>query len=217
MKAAVRAAARAFTAQYEGCVSEMYVDVLGLVTCAIGNLVDPMPAVLGLPWIRRADGQPATAAEIAAEWQEVKSSKIPWYPHRGPRPIYLADDGINTLFFRRLDANDRILANRWPNWDQWPADAQLGAHSCAWAAGGAWRAPAFDAAVGRLDFQTCAGAPGDANNDLGCRGQAWLNDAGNPGLRPRNLANKVLFWNAAVVLNDGRDPEVLYFPTALDG
>jgi hypothetical protein len=219
MRASVRAGARAFDSLFEGSVAEMYVDVLGIVTCGIGNRIDygsPDPA-RSLGWVRRSDGQPASQSEIVSEWHAVKDGKLAWYHGRPPRPIYLSEPALSALFFQKLDANEQILAKRWRNWDQFPADAQLGCHSDGWAAGPLWKAPALDRDAGVLDFQRFAGPPGDANTDPFCRGDAWLNDDGNPGLRPRNLANKTLFWNAAVVLNDGRDPDVLYYPVELDG
>jgi hypothetical protein len=217
MRPAVAAAFTGFTAQFEGIVPEMYTDVLGLVTTGIGNLIDPVAAALYLPWTRRSDGGLASAAEVAAEWGAVKTGKLAWYPRRAPRPLFLTSAAVSALVARRLNANEVFLAKRWPNWAQWPADAQLAAHSCAWAAGPAWHAPAFDTAVGQLHFYTCAGAQGDAGADPSCRGEAWLNDTGNPGLRPRNLANKALFTNAAVVILDGYDPDTLVWPTQLDG
>ncbi len=46
-----------------------------------------------------------------------------------------------------------------------------------------------------------------------------MNEAGNPGLHPRNLANAVLFSNAAVVLageaQRGYQRSTLYYPRAL--
>lgn len=206
-----------FTAQYEGVVPEMYVDVKGLVTFGIGNLGDPLVLAYGANWTRRSDGQSASKTDVATEWAAVKTGKLAWYKGRPPRPLYLTPAEITRIVTAKLLVNEGYLARRWPNWAVLPADFQLGAHSCAWAAGAGWRAPAFDAAVATLDFHAIAGPPGDAQNDATCRGQGWLNDTGNAGLRPRNLANKVLFQNAAVVVSDGYDPFQLYWPKALDG
>lgn len=49
----------------------MYLDVRGLVTTGIGNLIDPKEVALPLPWLK--EGEPATADEISAEWDFVKS------------------------------------------------------------------------------------------------------------------------------------------------
>ena len=125
----------------------------------------------------------------------------------------LSAASVASLTTQRLLKNEAYLARRWASWNDWPADAQLGAHSIAWAAGPAWVAPHFDAAVTVIPagFAVCAGPPGDANLDVTKRGEAWLRDGSglvgpggcsadiNPGLRPRNLANKVLFLNASRV------------------
>jgi hypothetical protein len=204
-----------FTAPLEGAVHSMYADVKDLVTCGYGDLIDPMVAARSLPWVYRASGLPASQSDIAMEWHRVKDGKLS-YGTFTPN-LVLTDAAVTDLVLAKLDHNELYLSRRWSNWDQWPADGQLMAHSCAWAAGAAWHAPLFDLAAEKLDFGTIAGPPGNANTDPSCRGAAWLNDAGNPGLRPRNLKNKSLAWNAKVVLADGRDPEVLYWPITMDG
>jgi len=195
----------------------MYVDVLGLVTCGIGNLIDPLGHdTLALGWVHTSDGSPATEQEIVAEWQAVKAGKI----HAWPRPLMLPPAALERLFFSRLDQNEAYLARRFARWNDFPADAQLGTHSCAWAAGSHWAAPRFDAAAAIVTsdgFRACAGTAGTDGNDPSLRGEAWLRDDGNPGLRPRNLANQWLFQNAAVVLADSYDPDQLVWPTHLDG
>src|SRR5580704_1499007 len=44
-----------FSKQFEGRVGWMYLDVKGLVTIGVGNLIDPLPAAVGLPFVHRAD------------------------------------------------------------------------------------------------------------------------------------------------------------------
>lgn len=233
MRQSVRDSFRPFTTSFEGEVPEMYTDVLGLVTCGIGNLIDPLPAALSLPWIHRASGTPATMAEVSEEWRAVKFGKLHWYKGRPPRAIVLSPEGLSEVFMRRFEANEQYLARRWALWNLWPADAQMGAHSNAWAAGSGWQAPAFDMFVRNASgdgFRSCAGKAGYDPNDPSNRGAAWLRDTRpeddargvhgptlNPGLRPRNMANQTLFQNAAVVLASGFDPERLYWPMQLDG
>ncbi len=65
--------------------------------------------------------------------------------------------------------------------------------------GPAFHAPLFSAAVKEQDFTTAAK-------------ESHMNDAGNRGLIPRNRANALLFENAAAVLEDGGDVDVLYWP-----
>lgn len=205
MRDAVRAAVRGFTDRFESTVPWMYLDVRGLVTVAIGNLIDPLPLAIGLPFLH-GDGSPATREEIAAEWGRVKSFQSRasagggWF--REVTTLHLAADGIARVFQSRLNLNEVYLRRRFAGYDAWPADAQLGVISMAWAEGPAFDFPRFEAAALKQDFSTCS---------LECH----MADATNPGLRPRNLATAVLFANAAAVLASGDDPEVLHYPTQL--
>jgi hypothetical protein len=75
----------------------------------------------------------------------------------------------------------------------------------------------LDAALASGNWDAAAGPVGDANAFPACRGHAWLDDTGNPGLRPRNLAVKLLLENAACVasLSQVYDPNTLYWPSRL--
>ena len=231
MRPSVLAAFWNFTVRLEGYDDEPYCDILGLVTVSVGCLVDPLSLALGLPWLHRADDSPATTAEISAVWDAIKVADlpsrrlVPGDPPRQPCTLYLTPEACASLVTTRLRQNEVYLARRWSNWASWPADAQLGAHSCAWAAGALWRAPHFDAEAATLDFASIAGPDGDANADFACRGDSWLCDSPvgyqnasittNPGLRRRNLQNKLLFTNAARVLKAGTDPDVLHWPASV--
>jgi hypothetical protein len=70
--------------------------------------------------------------------------------------------------------------------DEWPADVQLGIHSMAWAMGAGFmrKFPKFTDACKACDWKRAA---------VECR----MNTVNNPGLVPRNVANKKLFLTAA--------------------
>lgn len=190
----------AWSAQFEGRVSWMYLDIKGLVTTGVGNLIDPVEAAVKLPWKRKADGQPATEAQIRAEWQHVKSAVA--LAHDGYRAaglittLRLDEPGIDALVLAKLDDNDRILAGKFPEWDSLPWQAQMAIHSMAWAMGPyfprTW--PRFTAAINVRNWPSAAA-------------ECWIPDAGNPGLTPRNKANRALLIeaaNAAPALPPGR-------------
>ena len=111
----------------------------------------------------------------------------------------------------KLQQNERTLKQykAFSGFDQWPADAQMAVLSMAWAMGPGF-APKwtkFCAAFARKDspdFEAAAAT---------CK----MNEAGNPGLIPRNNANKRLFLNASAVLDGESDgfysKPVLYYPT----
>lgn len=210
----------AFSAQFEGRVPYMYLNVKGLVTVGVGNLVDPVTEAQALPFRFKnnpgiaAPGSPATASQIAAEWQTLKND--PTLPTRGFKAcepitqLELTDDAIDSLILDRLIKNEGFLKRQqwFQGFDTWPADAQLGLLSMAWAMGpaGPGGFPNFRAACQRLDFNAAAAE---------CR----MNEAGNPGLVPRNNANVALFSNAAIVLAGAAQPGLerasLYYPRVL--
>ncbi len=193
----VSAAFPSFTERFEGRVPFMYLDVLGLVTTGRGNLIDPSPMAMVLPW-RNPDGSLALRGQVANAWMTVKQRgdlKL----HGGMAfgsltNIRLSDADIDLLTLSKCLANENYLKGRFNDWDCMPADAQLGVLSMAWACGPMFRFPKFEAALRYRDWSTCAA-------------ECEMNATGNPGLVPRNVANKQLFTNAAA----SADPSVLIF------
>jgi GH24 family phage-related lysozyme (muramidase) len=201
MHVSVKDRFKAFNEPLEGVVRYMYLDVKGLITIGVGNLIDPLSTALGLPFrykykpgIKNA-GQLASKADIEAEWKLIKGKQdLAQRGHRACEPLTkleLDDAAINTLINNRLLQNERFLKGQkvFKNFDQWPADAQLGLLSMAWAMGPGFSATwhRFSVACEKMDFD------GAAEN---CR----ISEAGNPGVVPRNKANKHLFQNAAAVV-----------------
>lgn len=203
MRQAVRDAFVSFTEGFEGKCSWLYLDVKGLVTTAIGNLVDPSAAAVGLPF-RHPDGSPATREEILREWVYVKSRIDLALAGGGAfariTTLRLDDAGISQVVLGKLAQTEASLKGRFPDWEDWPADAQLGLLSMAWAAGAGIHFPKFQAAALKQDWTTCTT-------------ECHLDDTNNPGLRPRNAANVRLFQNSARVQAFGLDPSILYFPS----
>jgi hypothetical protein len=191
----------------------MYLDVKGLVTVGVGNLVDPMELAVQLPFRLRANpGTAASPEQIAEEWRRIKSNlglaKAGYRASEALTQLMLDDAGIDALITQRLIANEPVL-KKYPSFcefDSWPADAQLGLLSMAWALGpgGPAAFPHFATACGHQDFAAAA---------TNCA----ISENGNPGVAPRNRANRTLFGNAAVVLSGGSscDPAALHFPTVL--
>ena len=195
----------------------MYLDVKGLVTIGVGNLIDPMSAALALPFRYRNKpgittvGQPASRADIETEWNLIKNKKdLAQKGHRACEPLTkleLDDTAINTLITNRLLQNESFLKRQkaFIEFEKWPADAQLGLLSMAWAMGPGFSFgwPRFAAVCAKMDFD------GAAQN---CR----MTEVGNPGVIPRNRANKQLFQNAAAVLvGEGKDSIGVRFFTIL--
>jgi hypothetical protein len=222
MFSSVQSAFRSFSEKFEGSVPYMYLDVKGLVTVGVGNLIDPVAEAQALPFRFKnkpgvaAPGSPATKEQVAAEWLKVKGNvNLARQGHTAAESVTdleLANDAIDTLILARLTNNEGFLKRQpWcQNFETWPADAQLGLLSMAWAMGpgGPGQFAHFRAACEQSDFNTAAK-------------QCKMDETGNPGLIPRNQANFTLFSNAAAVLaseaQGSFQRSVLYYPRALQG
>lgn len=206
MRDAVRDRFVEFTADMEGVVPWLYQDIKGLVTVAIGNLVDPIQYALPLPFLK-PDGTPAARDEIAAEWLRVKNHpSLAKWGHRAAEQVTtlrLDDAGVQLVVSRKLAQNVDHLRRRFREWDEWPACAQLATLSMAWACGPAFQFPMLAAVLNAQDFAEAAR-------------HCHINETGNPGIIPRNKRNKLLYLNAARVRDYKLDPDYLNWSTDLD-
>lgn len=208
MRASVLAGFRPFTTKFEGQVPYMYTDAKGLVTTGVGNLIDPINLALALPW-QKPDGSALSGNEINTVWEAVKQG----YPDKQSvasgqievigvdgvdlvKDVTLSNDAITELVNSKLKANEAILQQHFPNWNDWPADAQMGALSMAWAMGPYFNFPKFKAATDKLDFAAAA-------KEAGFQGV---------GIGARLAADQVLFHNADIVQRSGGDKEKLWYP-----
>src|SRR5262245_21515198 len=120
----VRARFRAFNEPFEGCIPYMYLDIKGLVTVGVGNLIDPVELATALPFRFKSrsgialPGAAASAAQIEAEWQKLKSnSGLALKGARACDPVTeleLPDDALNDLIAKRLAQNETFLARQEP-------------------------------------------------------------------------------------------------------
>ncbi len=194
MRGSVRDAFISFNSPFEGIVHWMYADVKGLVTVGIGNLIDPLPK--GLPFVDKGTGLPASEAAILADWTRIKGDKsLAKLGHRACEHITqlrLTGTGVERLVYGKLDEMAGYLAKRFPEWEIWPADAQLATLSMAWACGPAFHFPKLEAALRDQDF-------------IAASNECHINETGNPGVKPRNAANVALYINASTA----PDPDFL--------
>lgn len=221
MHASVRSYFIEFNEKFEDRIEYMYLDIKGLVTIGVGNLIDVekasdtknlkkvMEDLVKLPFVYKLGlrvtnaSQKASPADIEADWKMVKDRqewanlKDRLTKFAGITTLKLEDKAINELALKKADAMEKELKTHpaFQHFDKWPADAQLGLLSMAWALGaskirGGW--PNFKAACGKQDFDAAVKS---------CE----INTVGNPGVIPRNAGNLRLFKNAAAVLaNDGK-------------
>lgn len=185
----------------------MYLDILGLATCAVGCLIDPIQMALDIPWTLE-DGSLADKAQVRADWHLLKDnaghySKLHWKYARAATKVRLTEQAINDLVDKRLAANEVIIRKAFPDFATFPADAQLAMASISWAVGAAFH----------IKFMNLANAI-RAQNWTVAVGTCKIREDNNPGIRPRNAINYLCFANAQVSKNRGLDPAVLIWPEA---
>ena len=164
MYPSVLSAFRAFNEPFEGWVPYMYLDIKGLVTVGVGNLIDPVDQATILPFRFKDTGALASAEQIAAEWRRIKDDV--WLAKKGHTDagplttLELNADAVNALVAERLNRNESYLMRQPPfqQFTAWPADAQMALLSMAWAMGpaGPQKFTRFCAACVNLDFRTAA-------------------------------------------------------------
>lgn len=195
LRPVVREKFLAFTAPLEGVVRHFYLDTLGLVTIAYGCLVATVHEACSLPMVRR-DGAPATPDEIAADWHRIKGrpnlARLGYRAAATVAELRLTPEGVEAVTWAKLDKMLDHLERRFPGFASWPASAQLAVVSLSWACGPGFDFPKCVAALQRQDW-------------AGAAAECQMRTAGNPGLVPRNRANRALLLGAAA----GGDPEVL--------
>lgn len=205
MKQSVIDAWESYSVPLEGRVRWMYLDILGLVTAGVGNLADPVGLALQMPWVH-GDGTPASSDAVRRDWHALKAqqqlSKLHYNYAARVTTVRLTDEGIDQIVAKKLAANELYMRQTYfPDWDRWPADAQLGVSSMAWAMGPGFPAkfPTFTRFAKEQQWAAAMAA-------------CTIREAGNPGVVPRNRANRLCFANAETVTRDGLSRNVLHWP-----
>jgi GH24 family phage-related lysozyme (muramidase) len=208
VKRATVAAFHGFSQDLEGVVRHPYCDAFGLVTTGMGLLCNTLPEFTMLPW-KRPDGTDATRDEVIAAWAAVRSHaeedklKGGMYFARYTT-IRLDIKDVHKLSERKLTSNWLLLLRRFPDADEWPADAQLFLCSWAWAVGPAAPYPKMSAYLRQKDFDAAA-----EECTITANGKVFGT------LVTRNARNKVLLRNAARVLSHHLDEEKVWWPEDL--
>jgi hypothetical protein len=176
----------------------MYLDVKGLVSVGIGCRLS-LDDARRLPFFNPTANRPALPDEITSDYQDVKDRKLSTGRLRLDQPSIVA------LATRRIMSFDGYARGKWPStYDLFPADAQLAINS-------------YLFATGHLDStqepRLCAAI--DAQDWWRASAECHMSDEskGNPGLKPRNDANRRMFANAARVGFPGLNPDILYLNT----
>ena len=162
-----------FTRPLEGCISWPYKDVLGLVTIGYGCLIKDKPMAL-------ADGVPEWVFDaVSTQPAGLPAIKYNWGWHMAP-------DKLDVLAMGRLDNIAEDLSRQFPDFASWSPQAQQATLSMAWAMGSGFPStwPKWSVCAHNLDW-------------AGCADNCEISTVGNPGVAPRNKANKSLFLAAA--------------------
>lgn len=178
-----------FNRVFEGFTTWFYLDVKGYVTIGMGNLVDPIvPTLLKFSDIQ---GTPVSWSTVLDEWNVVKSMYSyrlkGGYEFRNHTLLRASTESIETLIKSELCSFETTLKTHFSNWDEYPADGQLGILSMAWALG-----PNFPTHWPKFTRLVLDGKWGEAGNE------SHMSEYGNPGIKPRNAANRALFINAGI-------------------
>ncbi len=209
------------TERFEGKVYCLYLDVLGLVTTAIGNLCHDVHVAMSMPFYR-PDGTRATPDDIRAEHARVRAMfcgvkgaepevQCGWrgtsgicLAHRGWKAAFastslrLHDDGVKGIVLAKMGQHDAILRGRFVGFDSWPWQAQLAVHSLAWACGAHFRYPAMAKHLNAGNFaEWHIDDKGATVITGGAAFECTIKEAGNPGVKPRNVRNRELLLEAA--------------------
>jgi hypothetical protein len=197
----------------EGYFLSPYSDVKRLITTARGALIDPIERCLALEWF--IGDRRATEAEVRNDWHVLKDlalqmsdSKLQHWTaseQASLTSIRLRPEYIEALTMRQLRANYAYVeAHLMPGIGEFPADAQLGIMSLAWALGAG-----FDKTnPPRTEFVAAC----NAGNWLVAGAHARLRETGNKGVIPRNKQQDLCFSNAATVRARALDPDALWWP-----
>lgn len=194
-----------YSVRHEGSTLYIYADIKGLPTCSVGVLLQPVELALQLDW--RIGDRAATQDEIRKDWETIKAlgpGNRTAKSQASLTKVRLTQAASDALVLRRLRANVAYIRKFLPEWDDAPADAQLGTASLCWAVGAGLNKtrPTFVAAFNARDW-------------LACKVHARIRSDNNPGVIGRNRDQELCFDNAATVEEHKLDPSVLHWPATV--
>jgi GH24 family phage-related lysozyme (muramidase) len=145
----------------EGCFATMYSDTKGNVTCGVGFLLQTAAVAQGFPWYIPGLVTPATAQEIAAEWNRIKTMQPGQLPHYYAieTALQLRQEDIDAHLLGILDQTDEDLQRDYPGFETFPDAVKMALSDLDFNLGDAKLRntyPKFDAAVDRQDWATAA-------------------------------------------------------------
>ncbi len=174
----------------EGEVPHLYLDSKGFVTAGVGHKFATCAAAAAVDgWVDRITRQPATLAQIQADWTGVNRAKpaLAAARYAAWTKLDLAHDAIEQLLDRDIAEKETHLRLAFPGYDSYPALAQDALLDMAFNLGVnglIMKFPHFRTAALQSDWSTCAAQ---------CERSA-------PVSPERNALTRSLFEQAALVL-----------------
>lgn len=145
----------------EGVISHMYLDTVGAVTVGVGNMLPNVAAAQQLRFVHRTTQAPASADEIAADFDAVRKQPkgmlaSRYLPHT---KLELPAAAIDALLDVRLENFKRELRSKFAGFDDLPITAQFAVLDMAFNLGShgvVSKFPKFTKAVQSKDWLTAA-------------------------------------------------------------
>lgn len=126
MKDSLKQRLRPSLKRSEGEVPYMYLDTEGLVTVGVGNMLRDVVAAQALPFVDRKTRKKATKDQIKTDYETVrKQTKGRLYTFYKPHTkLDLPQVDIDRLLNARIDEFLKLLKGKFPDFDDYPMDAQ---------------------------------------------------------------------------------------------
>jgi GH24 family phage-related lysozyme (muramidase) len=112
--------------RWEGKLSHMYLDTVGLVTVGVGKMLPDVGAAQELRFVRRADGTDASPEEIAADYNAVSSQAKGRLAatYRRYTSLDLPDEAIGSLLKAVVEGFEADLEGSFAGYDSYPLTAK---------------------------------------------------------------------------------------------
>ena len=147
----------------EGSISHMYLDARGFVTVGVGKTMRTAADAQVILFVRRDNGTPATAEEIAMDFNAIKS--LPYgqgyaaSAFKSHTALDLPEAEIDALLDNRIANLEAGLRSDCSGYDRYPDRARLGLMDMAFNLGNhglVTKFPTFTAAARAGDWSKCA-------------------------------------------------------------
>ena len=145
----------------EGCIPHMYLDTVGKVTVAVGQMLPTAAAAQTLTFIRRDNGNQATDAEKRQDFEAVarQTAGRVAAAYKQFTQLDMPEDAINALLDTRIEGFEAVLRRDFPEYDSYPDEVKLGLMDMAFNLGNQGlvsKFPSFTRAARAQRWRTCA-------------------------------------------------------------